>query len=79
MVVGVYSTLLGYGIEYMTEKRCHGEYDVGNIQGWHMHQGVDHGYHDLPCQAVSIEGVQKLLQGMPAVRSISSLFRTFEG
>jgi hypothetical protein len=47
-----------------------GEYDVGNIQGWHMHQGVDHGYHDLPHQAVSIEGVQKLLQGMPAVCSI---------
>ena len=36
---------------------CQGEYDVGNIQGWRMHQGVDHGYHNLPRQAVSIKGV----------------------
>ena len=43
-----------------------GEYDVGDIQGWRMHQGVDHGYHNLLCQAVSIKGVQKLLQGIPA-------------
>jgi len=35
-----------------------------------MHQGVDHGYHNLPHQAVSIKGVHKLLQGMPAVRNI---------
>jgi hypothetical protein len=48
-----------------------GEYDVGgDIQGWHMHQGVDHGYHNLTCQAVSIKGVQQLPQGMPAVCSI---------
>ena len=32
--------------------------------------GVDNGYHDLPHQAVSIEGVLQLLQGMPAVCSI---------
>jgi len=39
-----------------------------------MHQGVDNGYHDLSPQAASIEGVQQLHQGMPAVRSIKSLF-----
>ena len=44
---------------------------VGDIQGWCMHQGIDHGYHDLPRQAVSIEGVQKILQGMPVVHSIN--------
>jgi hypothetical protein len=40
------------------------------MQGWCMHQGVDNGYHDLSCQAASIKGVQQLLQGMPAMRSI---------
>jgi len=35
-----------------------------------MHQGVDNGYLDLSRQAAPIEGVQQLLQGMPAVRNI---------
>ena len=56
-----------------------GVYDVGDIQGWRMHQGIDHGYHNLPHHAVSIKGVQQLLQGMPVMRSISSLFRTVKG
>ena len=57
--------------QYMTVKLMPGgEYDIGDIQGWRMHQGIDSGYLDLSRQAASIEGVQQLLQGMPAVRSI---------
>ncbi len=33
-------------------------------------KSIDNGYDDLPCQAASLEGVQQLLQGMPAVHSI---------